>query len=311
METNNRINVERVEHKTSEKMKKTNFILTAILLICLPFLLVKNPVWAQKKESSLQLSFLKKADQSKNILLTVKARNEAGKFAPAPNASLSIFIKSNEEWLLIKTLISDLGGKASMKLADDLPMDNEKYFSIMAKIENDSRYEDAEEELRVKESRLTLLLDPTDTNRILTATVTQTGNDGEPMPVQEAEVKFYVERLFGKMPVGEEFVVATDAAGKATYALPKNIPSSDTLGNLTIVAVIENNETFGTVESNASAKWGVPLQWEKDPFPRALWEPRAPPAMILFFAIVFGGIWLTYFFVIFQLIKVHSETKIK
>ena len=46
--------------------------------------------------------------------------------------------------------------------------------------------------------------------------------DGE-KPVKDVEVKFYVQRMFGILPLGEENAVTTDEEGKATIEFSQKI----------------------------------------------------------------------------------------
>ena len=46
---------------------------------------------------------------------------------------------------------------------------------------------------------------------------------------------------------------------------------------------------------------------DKNPFPRALWEPYAPPSLILVISILFGGVWCAYFFTFYQLRKIKRD----
>jgi hypothetical protein len=153
-----------------------------------------------------------------------------------------------------------------------------------------------------------ITLDPKDTGRTITAKVSALNKDGKEIPTKDVEVNFYVQRLFGTMPAGEDHKVTTDKKGEAEFNLPKEIPG-DTAGNLIIVAKIEDNALFGNAETKGTAPWGTALILEKDPFPRALWEPKAPPVLVITISTLFGGIWCTYFFMFWQLTRIKKEGK--
>ncbi len=158
----------------------------------------------------------------------------------------------------------------------------------------------------MKKANLILSLAEMDTARTVKARLTQVEPDRKEVPVPKATVSFYVQRLFGLMPAGEENTAETDENGEAILLFPKGIPG-DERGNLTIVARVEEHELLGSMEAQADARWGTPVLAEKDPFPRALWEPRAPIQMIMTFSILFGGVWMTYCFVFYQLFKIRKE----
>lgn len=260
----------------------------------------------EKKETSILLSFFKKADNTKTAVVKVMAKNEEKKFVPAAEVSVNLYVKKEKEFVLLNKVVTDAEGNAVWTLSADLPLDAERYFTLTAKIENDNLYEDAEEEIHYKESRLSIKLHEEDSVRHITATVTETGADGNEIPVKEAEVTFFLKRLFGNMPLTEENAVSTDEKGEAQIVFPSGI-TGDSLGNITLIAALTDDETFGNVESNASEKWGIAVLPDKDPFPRALWAPRAPIQLILTLSILFGGVWLVYFFVFYQLNRIKKE----
>lgn len=261
----------------------------------------------EKSEATIELSYRKKADQSKTANAIVKARNEKGKFVSAKNVQINFYFKDGIEERLIQSVNTNNKGEAVITLQKGLPLDTGNAFTIIAKIENDKLYEDAEETIYYKDVNFSLKLNPNDTSRLATVIVTEVNKEGKEIPVKDVEVKFYVQRLFGFVPASEENAISTNENGEASFAYPKGIPG-DTAGAITVVARIEDNEKFGSVENNAVTLWGTILEVEKDPFPRALWEPNAPLPLILTILILFGGVWCTYFFIFFQLLKIKKDT---
>lgn len=287
-------------------MKSNNIINKTSLAIAITGLFSVN-VTAQdqthgKSEATIELSYYKKADMTKSALAVVKAKNDEEKFVSAKNVKVNFYVINNKEQQLIKTVSTDNKGHAIIFLQNDLPLDDSFYFTIVAKIENNNLYEDVEEKLHYKEANLALNPDLHDSTRLLTAMVTETGKDGKKIPVKDAELKFYVHRLFGIMPAAEEYIISTDEKGQASFAFPQNIPG-DTAGLITVMARMEDNQQFGNVENKVNASWGIALVKEKDPFPRALWEPYAPGPLIITVSTLFGGGYGAYIFSFF--IKCH------
>src|SRR5665647_748307 len=259
-----------------------------------------------KNEATIQLSYYKKADMSKTAMAVIKVKNKDGKFVPAKNARVNFYVIHDKQQQLLRSANTDSKGQAVIILQKDLPLDDSLYFTIMAKIENDPLYEDALEQMHYKEANLILNQNPHDTARLVTAKVTEIGKEGKEIPVKGAELKFYVQRLFGFMPASEDNTISTDENGEASFAFPKNIPG-DTAGIITIAARMEDNEQFGNVEKKATESWGIALAVDKDPFPRALWESSAPLPLVITISTLFGGVWFTYFFIFFQLRKIKKE----
>lgn len=262
-----------------------------------------------KSETSIELSYYKKADMTKSAVAIVTAKNKDEKFVPAENVRVSFYVQNNNEQQFLKNVYTDNKGQALIELQKEMPLDTGSAFIIVAKIENDSLYENAEEKIRYKEANINIKLNPHDTGRTATAVVTEIGKDGKEIPVKDVKVNFYVQRLFGIMPAAEDYTINTDENGEASFSFPKNIPG-DTAGLITVAARMEDNEQFGNVENKANASWGIALVKEKNPFPRALWEPYAPIPLVITISTLFGGVWCVYFFIFYQMRKISKEKQL-
>ena len=262
-----------------------------------------------KKESSIDLSFYKNADLSKTISALFTTAGEDNKWVPASNVNISFYVQNNTGLTFLKSILSSTGGVATLGLPNDLSKDAQGVYRIIARIENHSLYNDAEEKIEFKEANLTLKFNPADSTHQVTALVTEAGSDGKEIPVAETEVSFFVQRLFGAMPASEEFVVSTDKDGEAFFSYPSDI-MGDRSGKITLIVKIVDNKSFGTVETKSEAPWGMVLPVETNPFPRSLSNPKAPLQLIITLIVIFGGIWATYFFIFYQLRKISKEKHI-
>ncbi len=258
-----------------------------------------------KTEATITMSYFKNADMRRTAVALVKAKVN-GKFAPVKNVKVNFYLENDKTQKLLEFVKTDNKGHATILLQNDLPLDDSLYFTIIAKIEADPLYEDAQEQIHYTDANIILSLNPHDTTRLVTAKVTELGKDGKELPVNGAEVKFYVQRLFGIMPASEDYAVSTDEKGEASFTFPKIIPG-DTAGSYTVVARMEDNAQFGNVETKAPTSWGTVLAVEKDPFPRALWEPYAPLPLVMTISILFGGVWFVYFYLFFQIWKIKKD----
>jgi len=296
-------------------MKMNSIINITFRAIAITFLFCGNTIAQDqsqsqgKSEATIELSYNKKADMSKTAVAVIKAKNNEGKFVPAKNTQVNFYVVNDKKKQLLKSVKTDIKGQAVIVLQKDLPLDEDLAFTIVAKIENDTLYEDTEEKMHYKDASLTLNLNPQDTARLVTAKVTETGKGGIEIPVKGAEVRFYVQRLFGIMPAAENNTIETDEKGEASFAFPRNIPG-DTTGVITVAARMEDNEQFGNVENKAVTSWGTVLAIVRDPFPRALWEPYAPLPLVISISMLFGGVWFTYFFIFFNLRKIKKEEQL-
>ncbi len=260
----------------------------------------------EKSEATIGLSYFKKADGSKIAVALIKAKNEQRKFAPAKNARVGFYAGQGKEQKLLQSLTTDMKGEATLTLSNNLPLEEDHSFTIVARIENDPLYQDAEEKIHLKDVDLKLLLNSDDTARRATVFVTETDKDGKPVPVKGVELKFYVQRMFGTMPGGDGYTLSTNEKGEASFSYPKKL-AGDATGLITVVVKMEDNDQFGNAVAETPVKWGTVLAVDKNPFPRALWEPSAPMPLVLTICILFGGVWSIYAYIFVQLRKIKTE----
>lgn len=281
---------------------------TRILMGMALVIIATQTSWAQDKmEPAIQLSYFKNADQVKIANVDVSAMDSNNKRINIKNAHVGIYLVNGDDLELVETAVTNAQGHASVELPKVLPLDEERYFGIVAQIEGDSLFFEAEEEIWYKEATFSLELQTEDSTRTAIAKLTETDGEGQELPLAYIDVNFYVQRLFGIMPAAEEYTVTTDEEGVAEFEFPGNI-AGDFEGNITVVARVDDDDDYGTLERKASGKWGLVLEPEKNPFPRALWAPNAPPAMIITLSTIFGGIWFTFGYVGYLLKRLNKKT---
>jgi hypothetical protein len=133
--------------------------------------------------------------------------------------------------------------------------------------------------------------------KVVRATVTL---DGKPLP--DAAVKISVKRTFGLLPLGKD---TTLDDGTAVAPFPLDLPG-DADRQLQIVAAVAGTPKYDaaialTAVPAIRAALAVP-----DPFPRALWAPHAPLELIVPIFSLLAGVWITYAFVVRQIIAIHK-----
>jgi len=286
-----------------------SIVITLVCFFCSNATSQEKPSSKEKSEATIDLSYNKKEDMSRTVIATVTAKNAEGKFVPANNARINFYAANGKKEELLESVNTDNKGQSVIELKKDLPLDENNSFTIISKIENDSLIDNAEEQIHYKDANLVLNINSSDTDRMVTAIVTEIGKDKKELPVKDAVVKFYVQRLFGIMPVLEDNAITTDEKGEASFAFPKNVPG-DTAGVVVLVARIEDNDQFGNVEKRATESWGTILAVNKNPFPRALWEPNAPIPLVLTVSILFIGVWSIYLFIFYQLRKIKEDKQL-
>ena len=134
--------------------------------------------------------------------------------------------------------------------------------------------------------------DVEDGEKIILGTVTLSGK-----PMAGVKVSFFARRTFGLLPLGEE---ETLEDGTAAVPFPKRLPGGSG-GDLDVVARITAPEEYRSVENTGKVAGGTVVRREADPFPRALWAPRAPLSLVLTISLLLGAVWCVYGYVFVQL----------
>jgi len=125
------------------------------------------------------------------------------------------------------------------------------------------------------------------------------------VPAENVNVRFFVRRMFGLLPVSEGFET-TDGEGQLTLTFPEDIPG-DGSGRLNIIAKVEDHETFGNILLEDYALWGTPLV-ESESFARTLWGARdnAPFYLLLLVNSLILLIWGVLVYIMSVLFKIRS-----
>ncbi len=120
-----------------------------------------------------------------------------------------------------------------------------------------------------------------------------------------ARVAFFVERAFGRLPIG---ATVTDDKGVAAISFPESVPGA-TNGVLKVLAEVTAPPEWAGAQAKAEFAATLPRNLVEEPFPRALWSPHAPFPLVLTLLGLLTIVWSTYSFVIVQLVKLRRAAK--
>jgi 5-hydroxyisourate hydrolase-like protein (transthyretin family) len=261
-----------------------------------------------KKQVTLKLNFNAKSDSERTVVVSAIERHENGKPALAENLKINIYsFKDGTPELLLEVTTNEKG-KSTIQLSSQLEEDVQGTIHLIAKVENNPDYEDAEIEGSTKKGRIIIATKEADSTKTVTATLLGFGKDGNPIPIADVDLIFYVQRLFGVLPLGDDATVTTDKNGMASLVFPQKI-NGDKTGNVILVAKVENNETYGTVSASTQAQFGEPVNPESDTS-SALWKSQAPLWMSLSFFLALTAILTTVSYLIYQLYKIKKESSL-
>lgn len=145
--------------------------------------------------------------------------------------------------------------------------------------------------------KILLSYKPADSSVVLKALAAK---DNTVVPVTDAEVKLFVHRTFGLLPVDEPKI--TDKKGFAIFRIPYNL-RGDTAGNVRVIARFTNEEIFGSVSKDTMLRAGektIPVSLIAD---RAMWNTvrKAPVWIILTYSLGLLAAWIFIFYVLMKL----------
>lgn len=264
----------------------------------------------KKAKVKMQLNYYKKADGSK--ILTMKARTKVDrKFKPVNSLEIKLFSVDTSGNVPLGSITTNESGKATFQLPDNIKTSSDTLneFIFIAEVKENGQYYGLKKELTVKEANIEILLSEDDSLKQVKAVVYAISIDGENIPSEEIEVKFYVKRMFGLLPIGGDYTY-TDENGVVEIEFPNDLPSGP-IGSVTIIARIEDDENYGNIEAMEIANWGVAIPIEHSLAVRELWSVRAnaPVYLIVVANSIIIGVWSVLIYIFFQLRKIRRISK--
>ena len=283
------------------KKKLINNVLFLVLLL-IPYLALHaqtariNPVFA--------LKYFRNTDDKRIIQaeVTYTADKETH---PLTGAELSLLNASDRKALIGKA-ITDSNGVARFEMNADLKLDggNSGTLTFITEFGGNDTIAQASSEISVRDLKMELTL--TEVDSIKSVSVKAFSMEGgNEKPGTGETVKVYVPRMFSMLPIGD---LTLDDSGSATIEFPSDLPG-DKEGNLVIIAKIEDNSTYGTIEKRETIKWGTPTDYSVPVTHRALWTSIAPKWMIYSLSVLLAGVWGHYMYAIISLIRIRIDAK--
>lgn len=250
----------------------------------------------------LDLITLQKSDNSIDLKAALSAKVK-GNFIKLPLLKVTFIQTIGDVEKELGFVITDKFGKAIFTLkGDSIKTDAEGKLNFKAVFAGNKQMDPAEGEVSIKRARLEIT--PVKEDSLLSVQVKLIDiGTGTETAVPETVVGIYVHRFFNPLKLGEG---TTDASGEATVEIPNNLPG-DAKGNITLMAMLLENETYGNLETSVAQKWGVPVSDKLNELPRALWSPHPPLWMLITFIIMVVVVWGHYLVIIIQLFRLRKE----
>lgn len=237
---------------------------------------------------------------------------------PVTNEMVIFYLGDMSDDIVIDSILTDDNGEAHLEFEEDFrfQVDEDRQFYISALYNGNKSFTSAKSDITIKDITMELFLNEIAGSKTISIRAYEMGNGSDLVPVDDAEVNFYVPRLFSNQLIGEGEI----SEGRGGIEFPANL-AGDTIGNISIIARIEDHDEYGYVERQLKDfRWGntQPIEEDKSLMTieitiptRALWHTNAPLWMIITLIILLTGVWSHYFYVIYQLIKLNKLSKNK
>ena len=296
-------------------MRKLIHIRSFIFQVLLMILFIPGKIKAQTDSSAKEevkeattysplITFIsvQKSDNSVDLKATVQAKI-SGTLTKLPGLKIEFTIGSDSLTKKLGDAITDSRGFVLFNCKPELlTTDAEGKLNFKASFAGKDSLEAVEEVVAVKRARLEIT--PVKEDSLLTVNVKLVDlSTGTETPVPETDLGVFVNRLFSALKLGEG---KTNESGEATIEIPNNLPGDDK-GNITLLARLEENETYGNLEASVVQQWGTPVSSELKDLPRALWSPHPPIWMLVTFVILMSAVWGHYLVIIIQLFRLRKE----
>jgi hypothetical protein len=273
------------------------------------------PVHAQEKAATaepavtvLRFNCTSTSDDSIQLKSVVSVKHEEGSTNLA-NAPVVFYAVGTEGDIKIGEAKTDFHGEATIKITskNSYPRNEQQMLSLKAVYEGNGKYEASESEFGLKPAKLKVSFYEEDSVRYVKVEGTQLNADGTETSIGAVDLTVGVPKLFSVLKIAE---ITLDSTGVGTAEFPGDI-IGDSLGNLTVIASIEENEIFGNVKGSADNTWGLQKHLISPDRPsRELWTPIAPLWMIITLIIMLLGVWGHYVYAVVQLVMINKSSKL-
>ena len=251
---------------------------------------------------ALTFTAVQKGHNSYELKVSLKAKVN-GQFYNLYKMKLQFLAIAGDQETQLGTAITDGSGKAVFSFTNDtLPVDAEGKLSFKAVFAGNKSMEAAEETVSFKKASLEIT--PVKEDSLYSVQVRLSAmENGEAVPVKDVTVGIFVRRQFLPQKIGEG---TTDENGEAVIEFPQGIPG-DAKGNLTILGRVDENESYGNLETAAVQPWGVKVSDAAIEQPRALWSSHPPLWMLITFVVLMVAVWGHYLVIVYELFRLRKE----
>ncbi len=278
------------------------YIVLIISLLC-PQLVKANDKPKKKLKYRISFNYYKSANGEK----TLEARlfYKAGrKFVNVQDEYIGFYLLNNDEEVLLAQSATNADGEAILLIDAGYPLswDSTNTCNFVARFKGNDIARKAKKEISIVDINIGIDFVNNADEKTVTVLINSISPTGESIPIEDAEVYGYVERMFSLLPFGEGF---SDSEGQLVFDFPNELPG-DSIGNLNVIVKIVESDDYGTVEMNETINWGVKVDYLEQQVARSLWTDDAPVWMSITVIIILAGVWVNFLLAIFKIVKIKK-----
>jgi len=245
--------------------------------------------WAQGDSSAKKTLILTPGysvvnNQAQYVSVKAKTKIEK-KFQPVENLPVSVYLDGSDKDHLLGQVVTGPTGEARLAIppAQQAAWKAGSSHTISAVAAANKDFDETKSDLTVAKARITL--DTADARNLL-VTVTQLNDKQQWTPVKGVELKIGVRRQASLLPISaDDATYTTDSLGQVTAEFKRDSLAADIKGNLVVAAVVEENETLGSLSVEKTLPWGRYEKVESNYDKRTLYATRQKtPLWLLFMA---------------------------
>ncbi len=262
-------------------------------------------VFASQDESKVSPDFYFSCVQNdEEFILKTRLSYWTGERDVFINGAMVVFYNmAGEDTRQLEAVPTNMDGEAvfQIKKGSDRLISLGDNYTFRALFKGNHLYEKSEDMVEVRPLNMRLEFIEIDSVKTILAEAFELDKEGNPIPLEETDVYFYVPRSFSLLPVGEEWF----EEGRAQLNFPTSLPG-DSIGNLTIIARIEDHELYGNVEAVALKDWGLAMPRVVIEKRRGLGDTDAPLWMVYTLIVLLSVVWFHYLYVFYLMIKIKK-----
>ena len=253
-------------------------------------------------ETNIHLTFYQ-SDSINELKATVTTSLD-GDTKPLNDVSVGFYNINGTEEFLLGNIRTNENGEAVLILtkSTEFSRNSEENITFLVKFNGNEKYSFATAEISVREVEMEISFVEIDSVKTIVATAHEIGVGGEMTPLENMDVYFYVPRSFSMLNIGEEWF----EEGQCNIDFPVTLPG-DSLGNLSIIARIEDSDIYGNVETQAIKDWGTPLLPVIVEKRRGLGDTDAPLWMVYTLIILLSAVWFHYLYILYTIYLIKKE----